>query len=116
MTLNEVLMIVVFRNNSKISVGGGCILYIGNCYNATIVEDLTNVPYTETVWCKLILSNMSILIGVCYHTTSATVANGITLDNTKRMACCMNDYVIICGGFNHGSIDRSTLHTGSESQ
>ena len=33
----------------KISVCGGCILYIKNCYNATLVEDLTNVPDPETV-------------------------------------------------------------------
>ena len=59
---------------------------------------------------------MSILIGVCYYTTSATVANEIALLNTIRKACSMNDYVIICGDFNHSSIDWNTLHAGSESR
>ena len=41
---------VICRNDKKIYVGGGCMLYIGNFYNATLVEDLTNVPNTQTVW------------------------------------------------------------------
>ena len=59
---------------------------------------------------------MLILICVCYYTTSATVVNEIALYNTIRKACSMNDYVIICGDFDHGSIDWITLHAGSESQ
>ena len=42
--------LAIFRNDRKISVGGGCILYITNYYNATLVEDLTNVLDTDTVW------------------------------------------------------------------
>ena len=41
----------IFCSNGKISVGVGCILYIRNCYNATLVEDLTNAPDTEAAWC-----------------------------------------------------------------
>ena len=48
----------IFCSNGKISVGGGCMLYLRNCYNATLVEDLTNAADTEAAWCKLILSNM----------------------------------------------------------
>ena len=48
----------IFCSDTKISVGGGCILYIRNCYNATLVEYLTNAPDTEAVRCKLILINM----------------------------------------------------------
>ena len=90
-------------------------MYIGNCNNATLEEDLTNVPDTETVWCKLILSKMSILIGVWNYTTSATAVNEIALHNTVIKVCSMNDYGIICGDFNHSSIDCNTLHAGSES-
>ena len=32
-------MIVIFCNLMKLSIGGGRILYIRNCYNATLVED-----------------------------------------------------------------------------
>ena len=85
-------------------------MYFINCHNATHVEDITNVPDTETVWCKLILSNMSILIGVCYHTSSATAVNEISLYNTIRKSCGMNVYVIICGDFKQSSIDWNTLH------
>ena len=42
----------IFRNDRKIYVSGGCILYIRNCYNVTLVEDLTKVLDTETVRCK----------------------------------------------------------------
>ena len=59
---------------------------------------------------------MSILISVCYHTTSATADNEIALHNTIIMACSMNDYVIICGDLNLSSIDWNTLHAGSESE
>ena len=48
----------IFCSNGKISVGGGRILYLRNCYNATLVEYLTNAADTEAVRCKLILSNM----------------------------------------------------------
>ena len=89
-------------------------MYIRNCNNVTLVEDLTNVPDTETVLHKLTLSKMSIFIGVCYYTTSATVANEIAQHNIIRKACSMNDYVIICGDFSHSSIDWNTLHAGSE--
>ena len=85
----------IFCNDRELYVGGFCILYVNNCYNVTLVEDLTNVPDNERVWCKLMLSNMSILIIVCYYTTSATVINEIVLHNTIRKACSMNDYVII---------------------
>ena len=105
-----------FRSDKKLSVGGACMFYVKNCHSATLVEVITNVPDTETVWCKLILSNMSILIGVCCHTAPATVVNEIALHSTIRKACSMNDDVIICGDFNHSSIDWNTLHTGSESQ
>ena len=57
---------------------------------------------------------MSILIGVCYYSTSATEVNEIALHNAIKKACSMNDYVIICGDFNHSSIDWNTLHAGSE--
>ena len=106
---------VIFCNDRKICVCGGCILYIKNCYNATLVEDLGNVPDPETVWCKLILSNMPILISVCYYNTSAMVVNEIVLHSIIRKTCSMNNYVI-CGYFNHSSIDLNTLHAGSESQ
>ena len=66
---------VICRSDRKICVGGDCILYIRHFHNATLVEDLTNVPDTETVWCKLILSKTSIFIGICYYTTSATAVN-----------------------------------------
>ena len=42
-------MTAIFRNDIKIYVGCGCILYGRHCYNATIAEDLTNVPDTEIV-------------------------------------------------------------------
>ena len=66
---------VVFRNDGKIFVRCGCTQYVKNCCNTTLVEDLTNDPDTKKVLCKLILSNMSILIGIWYNTTSVTVAN-----------------------------------------
>ena len=52
--------ITISRSDRKIYVGGGCILYIKNGCNATLVKDLTTVPDTKTVWYKLVLSNVSI--------------------------------------------------------
>ena len=48
---------VILCNDRKISVGVGCLLYIRNCYNATLFEDLANVSDTESLWRKLMLSN-----------------------------------------------------------
>ena len=59
---------------------------------------------------------MSILIGVCYNTTSATTANEIALHNAIRKACSMNDYAITSGDFNHSSINWNTKHAANESR
>ena len=81
---------------------------IRNCYHATLVDALSSVPDTETVGCKLILSNMLILIDICSYYTSSTAFNEIALHNEISKTCSMNDYVISCGDFNHSSIDWNT--------
>ena len=43
--------------------------------------DLTNVLDVESVWSEVSSTNIILVIGVCYHSTSATVVNEVALHN-----------------------------------
>ncbi len=57
-----------------------------------------------------------ILIGVCYHSTSASTEEEQALHALISKACEMNDNVMICGDFNHRTIDWDLLHSQAEGQ
>ena len=65
------------------------------------MDDLTNVPNSESVWCELTSTNSSLIIGVCYHSTSASVVNEVALHNVIGQACRRYQNVLICGDFSH---------------
>ena len=71
----------LLRSDRLFSKGGGCMLYVKELYIAIVVDDLTNVPNSESVWCKLTSNKSSLVIGVCYHGTSPSVIKEFALHN-----------------------------------
>ena len=84
-------------------------LYIDELYKTIAVDDLTNEPNSESVWCELTSTKSCQIIGVCYHSTSASVVNGVALHNVIGQACRRYRNVLICGAFNHRTIDWDLL-------
>ena len=63
------------------SKGGGCMLYVEELQKTIVVDDLANVPNSESVWCELTSTKFSLVIGVSHHSTSASVVNEVALHN-----------------------------------
>ena len=57
----------LFRSVRLCSDGGGYVLCVKELYKTTVVDDLINVPDSESVWCELTSTKSSLVIGVCYH-------------------------------------------------
>ena len=47
----------------------------------------------------------SLLVGVCYHSTSADLEEKLALHDVIRKSCAACNNVVIFGDFNHRSID-----------
>ena len=105
----------LLRSDRLFSKGGGCMLYVKELYK-TIVDDLTDVPDSESVLCELTSTKSSLVIGVCYHSTSASVVNEVALHNVIGQACRRYTNVLICGDFNHRTIDWDLLQCNCEGQ
>ena len=85
----------LFRSDRLCSKGGGCMLCVKELYKAIVVDDLTNVHDSESVWCELTCTKSGLVIGVCYHSTSASVVNEFALHNVIGQAFCMYKNVLI---------------------
>ena len=83
--------------------------YVKELYKTIVVDELTNVPNSELVWCELTSTKSSMVIGVCYHSTSASVVNEVALQNVIGQACRRYKNVPICGAFNHRTNDWDLL-------
>ena len=78
LTLNG---IGLFRSDRLCFKGGGCMLYAKELYKNIIVDDLTNLRISESVLFELTSTKSSLVIGVCHHSTSASVVNKVALHN-----------------------------------
>ena len=56
----------------------------------------------------------SLLVGVCYHSTSADLEKELALHDVMRKACAACNNVVIFGDFNHRSIDWKRMQAGAE--
>ena len=77
----------LFKSNRLFSKGGGCMLYLRELYKTIVVDDLTNVPNSVSVWCVPTSIKSSLVIGVFYHSTSASLVNEVALHNVVGQAC-----------------------------
>ena len=56
----------------------------------------------------------SLLVGVCYHSTSADLEIELAFHELLRTACALCDSVVIDGDFNHRIIDWTWMQAGAE--
>ena len=57
------------NDRSTTERGGGCLIFAKSELKTVMIEELTKVENTDSVWCKY----EDITIGVCYNTTANTV-------------------------------------------
>ena len=91
-------------------------LYVKELNKTIIVDDLTNEHNSESVWCELTSTKSCLIIGICYHSTSASVVNEVVLHNAIGLVCRRYKNVLICGDINHRTIDWDLLQCNSEGQ
>lgn len=104
----------IFRKDRKQIKGGGCIIHSKSSLNMQLVPELTNVDKTETVWGKIKCKEADLLVGVCYHSPSANEEEERALHNLIESATKRREEVLICGDFNHRTIDWERLHSQDE--
>ena len=87
--------------------GGGVLLYFKNgiVYNREYDLESDNI---EALWCRL--GNR--FIGVCYDSTSNSAEESAALNSRIKSVCQAKGDVLICGDFNHPSIDWKNLDAG----
>lgn len=101
----------MFRVDRKDSRGGGVALYVNSSLPVTMVNNLTDSGFSDSVWCKIQMRDGQLLVGVCYRSPSSSDANNIRLLQLLRAAC--NDqevrsgrcHLLIMGDFNYPEID-----------
>ncbi len=64
--------------------------------------------------CNDLLSSKT--IGVCYHSTSSTAEEEVALHQLIIRACIAYKDILICGDFNHRTINWDLLHSQVECQ
>ena len=83
--------------------GGGVLLYINNKFNAIQVEDLDDVNFPESLWCRLEFEKSKTLIGICYRPPDSTKINDDAL--ISLLAKISAKDVIIMGDFNYPKLN-----------
>ena len=87
--------------------GGGVLLFVKNCLQLVDCQALGGLPFEESVWCLIKLSNSErMLVGVCYRSPKSVMENDEHLINilasTKRLHV---RHVLVMGDFNYPQID-----------
>ena len=101
------------NDRNTTSLGGGCIIYAKSELKTVMIQNLTETPETDTVWCKY----EDITIGVCYNTTANTTEEQEEpLLELIKEAGNLSGETIITGDFNHETIDWELMEAGSEGQ
>lgn len=104
----------MLRKDRKTRKGGGCLLYHKN--DISISEDHHSNSNNETIWCSLRCNSSYIKIGLCYSSPTLTREELISLHQEIKEQCEQNDRVLVCGDFNHRSINWELMHASPEGQ
>ena len=104
----------IIRNDRLQQRGGGSLIYYRKDVSVSGLPEMTNVDGTETVWCKMHGSGAELVVGVCYQKPSAVDEEERALHQMISLACEKYNDVMICGDFNHRTINWETLHSEAE--
>lgn len=87
--------------------GGGVLLYVKESLQSCILQGLTNDEFQDSVWCKITLEDHSVVVGVCYRSTSSTKENNDSLLKLLDKAASQNStsHLLIYGDFNYPEIN-----------
>ena len=90
-----------FMRNGRKRRGGGCFIYVKVDLKAIMLWELTHVEDIDTVWCRVCDATLE----VCYNTTTNSQEQQKNLQELLEVACRMKEDNVICGDFNHRTID-----------
>ena len=89
---------------------GGVLLYIRNELNPSLVSELCNSSFTESVWCSIKCTNNCITVGVVYRAPDSPTINDEVM--YKLFDSIYDKKVLIMGDFNFPELnwcDRNIL-------
>ena len=66
----------IIQKDRRDRTGGGCLLFVKKHLNVTVIEDLTDTPLAEAIWCKLVIGNRVQVVGLCYRPDSSSSPEG----------------------------------------
>jgi len=97
----------MFRKDRLHGKGGGVILYVKDSLTTTAYETAYNTEFSESVWCKILLKNQELIVGVCYRSPTSND------DNNNRLLSLLENTVkggkatrfLVMGDFNCPSIN-----------
>ena len=106
---------VTMRKDRKDRRDGGGLIYTKQEVNAQCVIELSDCN-EEILWCRLAGGN--ILAGVCYNSTSNMQEEEAKNHSNIIKACnrTSNKEVMLCGDFNHNTINWKELEATAEGQ
>jgi len=92
----------MFRKDRQHGKGGGVILYIKDNFTAAAYETAYTTEFSESVWCKIMLKNQELIVGVCYRSPASSEDNNnkllSMLENTIKG--CKATRFLVMGDFN----------------
>jgi len=99
--------------------GGGVSLYVKDTLRPRQCSRLNTSQYAESIWCIIDFADTSLLVGVCYRSTSSSEHNNDKLIELLQMAVeeSVNYQLLLMGDFNYPEIDYDeyTVTAGEDS-
>jgi len=94
------------RNDLVKERGGGVLLYIKNELNPSLIPELGDSGFKESVWCSIKCKSTCITVGVVYRATDSSKTND---ESMFLLIDRISDYknVLIMGDFNYPELDWS---------
>jgi len=98
--------------------GGGVALYIKDTLRSRLSDKLNTSNFGESIWCTIDLADTSLLVGVCYRSTSSSEDNNDKLIELLHTAVeeSESSQLLLMGDFNYPEInyDDYTVISGED--